>query len=207
MFTEIAKGVVDGVAGLVGVKSEERESARGSSQEPARRPVDESVASAVAEEVGLVLGAAEESAGRIVADAREEAARIIADARRQAAMIVDAGRQSIAEEAPAADAETDVTSAPEAIEAVEAASAVDAVEPEPAVDAKTAAATDGAPTRPAPGQATDAAQPDEAAVRLVVMNMALGGTPKAEIAAQVEAELGVVPNLDEVIDEVLARTG
>lgn len=47
--------------------------------------------------------------------------------------------------------------------------------------------------------------PSQAEARLLAMNLALGGSSRAEIAAEVKAQLGEVSGLDALLDDVIAR--
>ena len=46
---------------------------------------------------------------------------------------------------------------------------------------------------------------DLGAARLVAMNMALDGAPREKIAKQISTEFGDVPNVDDLLDDVLRR--
>lgn len=189
MLTELAKGVVEGVAGLVGVK--EAEGPAPGEASATREPADPSVADAVAAEVKTVLEAAQESASRIVADAREEAERILSEARREAAAIRARASSEATPEAPAPQ------SGPEPVAKEQPSEEPGAVEESGSVDEPEPVEESGPVEEPEAG--------DEGAARLMAMNLALGGSGKEEIAAAIEAELGSVPGLDGLIDEVLAR--
>jgi hypothetical protein len=90
-------------------------------------------------------------------------------------------------------------------------------EPEPEPAATGGASTDdliaqlkgGAPETEAPGAAPTApdASVDRGAIRLVALNMALDGADRDTIGAQITDEFGDVADLDELLDDVLARTG
>lgn len=197
MLTEIAKGikgVADGVAGLTGVKAEQ-DAPAATAPAVSREPAEGSVTESVATEVQSILEAARGSASRIVADAREEAARIVADARREAAVIKDeAGRE--AEPVPPAGAQE---VAVEPIEPAVAEPAQDA--PAEPVEAPLSATT--APEQPVPPE--EPAEPDEAAIRLVAMNLAMGDASRAEIKDRVEQQFGTVTGLEAILDDVLTR--
>jgi hypothetical protein len=68
-----------------------------------------------------------------------------------------------------------------------------------------AGAENGAATNGSAAPAVSAS--DAGAARLVAMNMALDGSGREEIAAQIRADFGEVPGLDGLLDEVLTRAG
>ena len=91
------------------------------------------------------------------------------------------------------------------------------LEPEPEPAATGGASTEdliaqlkgGAPETEAPTAEHTApdATVDRASVRLVALNMALEGADRDAIGAQIADEFGDVADLDEILDDVLARTG
>jgi hypothetical protein len=89
-------------------------------------------------------------------------------------------------------------------------------EPEPAPTASADASTEdliaqlrggGGSVPAAEPLAAPASDADLAAVRLVALNMAMEGSDRAAIEAQVSEEFGSVAGLDALLDDVLARTG
>lgn len=66
----------------------------------------------------------------------------------------------------------------------------------------------GAPSEGVNGTSAPAVSgSDLGAARLVAMNMALEGSSRDEIGRQIETEFGSVPDIDALLDEVLARAG
>jgi DivIVA domain-containing protein len=94
--------------------------------------------------------------------------------------------------APPGPPEPDAVPEPVVIPAV--APAID----EPADPAAIAAATNGAPPPPAPG--------DDAGARLVALNMALSGTPREETAAYLAEHYGLA-DAETLLDDVYSRAG
>lgn len=62
-------------------------------------------------------------------------------------------------------------------------------------------------SQPANGSSAAAPDPDLGAARLVAMNMTLDGASREEIATELGADFGDVPDLDVLLDEVFARAG
>jgi hypothetical protein len=87
-------------------------------------------------------------------------------------------------------------------------------EPEPAADAASTEdliaqlkGSEPETEAPAPERTAPDATVDRAAVRLVALNMALEGSDREAIGAQIADEFGEISDLDEILDDVLARTG
>jgi hypothetical protein len=158
-----------------------------------------SLSAAASGRVQAILEAAEAGADEILREARDEAEAIRAQAR------ADAGRASESIEAAVQRLEAlhgELGALIASLRAGEGAPPQNAETPPPAP----------AP-RAAPEPATDVAsaaaeppagvEPDLAGVRLIALNMALDGTPRAE-TAQFLAENFSLPDSDPLLDEVYA---
>ncbi len=117
------------------------------------------------------------------------------------------------EPAEAEPAPAPIAAAPDPIE--EESEPESAALPGPEVDSPTSTEDLIAQLRGAEQAATEApaeertapdATVDRAAVRLVALNMALEGADREAITAQIADEFGDVPDLGELLDDVLART-
>jgi DivIVA domain-containing protein len=172
---------------------------------------------AASERVGAIIAAAEATAADIERSARDEAARIRAEAASGTSAEVEAVRAvatRLRERAEELERELSVlvASVGELAPQAPVAPRVPEPEPEPSPAIAAAAAPDPipiAPVAPEPAAALAATRhaADAENARVVVLSMALGGTPRAETERYLAANYGGLPDREGLLDEVYASVG
>lgn len=161
----------------------------------------EELAQKAADRVREVIADAEKQASEIVKKAEEEAAQIRERAESEARDKIERARRALAElagdDAPAAETPDPRPPAPVPEPPTPRPDPSPPAEPEP----EPPSAADGAATIPASGNGGD-----DSAARLVAMKMALDGSDRSQIAAELESKFGA-SDRNALLDDVLSRAG